>query len=101
MSYDSLLINTCSLIYPTKDKWGAITGMVIIPGVKCRIEYDTRLVTNYRGEEVVSIAKIFLQKTAVVAHDTLVRIGSMDHAIAQISEMQNSMTIHHKEVLIT
>jgi hypothetical protein len=101
MSYDGLLINACSLIYSTKDKWGNITGTAVLPGVKCRIEYGTRLVTDYKGEQVVSIATVFFRKNAVLEHDTLVRIGSRDHAIAQIFEEQDSVAVHHKEALIT
>jgi hypothetical protein len=96
-----MLINTCSLVYQTKNIWGKVTGIIVVPGIKCRIEYGNRLITDWHGEQVLSVATVFFKKGAAVNNDTLVRIDGRDHAVAQILIEQDSFGAHHKEALIT
>jgi len=100
-SYDDLLINTCSLVNDTLDKWGDVASTVVTAGVKCRIMYTNKIVKDFKGQEVVAHAKIFFKKDQTIAYSTIVRIGTDDRPIVKISKPQDSVEIHHKEVWIT
>lgn len=101
MSYQSLLINTCTLVIstPAADDF---TDPVLstIPNVKCRIMVGNRQVRNAQGELVVSYAKLFFLRTQSLNNAMSVRINGIDHPIIKLSEHQDSIKTHHKEVYI-
>lgn len=101
MSYDALLLNTCSLVNNTLDKWGDTSATVVTADVACRIMYTNQIVKDFKGQEVVAHAKIFFKKDQTIEYSTLVRIGTDDRPIVKISKPQDSVEIHHKEVWIT
>ena len=100
MSYDSLLINISDIIRRTFDKWGDETTRTTAADRPCRIEYDTRLMTAYNGEEVLSFAVVFYGKNEAIDHQDLVKFDGIEHAIITIKRPQDSTIIHHKEVWI-
>lgn len=100
MSYDSLLINTSDIIRRTFDKWGNEDTRTTAADRPCRIEYQTRLMKAYNGEDVLSFACIFYKKDEPMGHQDLIKFDGIEHAIITIKRPQNSKVIHHKEVWI-
>lgn len=101
MSYQSLLINTCTLVIstPAAAEFTDPT-LSLVPNVKCRIMKGNRQVRNAQGELVVSFAKIFFLPTQSLANTMFVRIDGIDHPIIKLSEHQDSTKTHHKECYI-
>ena len=104
MSFASLLINHMRVVQVTIDQWQKPTK-VIGPALPCRIMYDTRLMKNYKGEDVLSAAKIFVKPIHITfAHEDKLQLDiesySFDHPIIIIKQPQNSVAIHHAEVWV-
>jgi hypothetical protein len=100
MTYASLLINTCSVIHRTLDKWGAVISEVTIPNVKCRIEYKTRLIRNMKGEQVISYAHVFFLTSANIDHNDRLYFDGREWSILRFERQQDSVNVHHKEVFV-
>ena len=104
MSFDSLLINKMRVAQVTGDVWSEPTDAVA-PSVPCRIMYDTRLMIDYKGEEVRSAAKIFVKPVDITfAHEDKLQLDiesyAKNHPIIIIKQPQNSVHIHHAEVWV-
>ena len=106
MSFDSLLINKMRVIQVAVDIWSE-PDETIKPEIPCRIMYDTRLMKDYKGEEVLSAAKIFVKPEHITfEHEDKLQLNldipkwSIDHPIIIIKKPQNSVHIHHAEVWI-
>jgi len=106
MSFDSLLINKMRVAQIAVDVWGEPTE-TLEPKIPCRIMYDTRLMKDYKGEEVLSAAKIFCKPEHITfEHEDKLQLDldvpkwSMDHPIIIIKKPQNSTKIHHAEVWV-
>lgn len=101
MSYESLLINTCTLVFKTYPG-AAFTDPVLtlVKNVKCRKMVGNRLVRNAEGELVVSYAKYFFLRTQTLNNLIAIRENGIDHPIIKLSEHQDSTKLHHKEVYI-
>jgi len=105
MSFDSLLIDHMKVVQRTAaDVWMEPTDTVGVE-IACRIMYDTRLMKNYKGEEVLSAAKIFVKPEHITfEHEDLLQLDiesySKDHPIIIIKQPQNSAIIHHAEVWV-
>lgn len=104
MSFDSLLIDHMKVVQITIDVWQRRTQTVsaVLP---CRIMYDTRLMKNYKGEEVHSAAKIFVKPGDITfEHEDQIQLDiesyAKKHPIIIIKKPQNSVAIHHAEVWI-
>ena len=104
MSFNSLLIDQMKVVNVTVDTWSEPTDLVddVIP---CRIMYDTRLMKNYKGEEVHSAAKIFVKPGDITfEHEDQIQLDiesyAKNHPIIIIKQPQNSVAIHHAEVWI-
>lgn len=100
MSYDSLLINTSDIIHRTFTKWGDEDTRTTVPDRPCRIEYQTRLMKAYNGEDVLSFAVVFYGRDETIEHQDLIKFDGIEHAIITIKRPQDSNVIHHKEVWI-
>lgn len=101
MSYDSLLINTCSLVEYVKDKWGKKTSENVTAGVVCRIMEEFRKIVDEKGEERLSSAKVFFKPNATVGTHLYFRYGGVDRGIIKVLEPQDSVTLHHIEAYLT
>ena len=104
MSFDSLLINHMKVVQVTFSTWGEPTKAVGV-AIPCRIMYDTRLMKNYKGEDVLSAAKIFIKPEHITfEHEDKLQLDiesyANDHPIIIIKKPQNSVAIHHAEVWI-
>ena len=104
MSFNSLLINHMKVVQVTFSTWGEPTLDVGVP-IPCRIMYDTRLMKNYKGEDVLSAAKIFIKPEHITfEHEDKLQLDiesyANDHPIIIIKKPQNSVAIHHAEVWI-
>lgn len=101
MSYNSLLINTCILEDRVEDKWGEPT-VSVTTGVKCRWEFGNRVVRNFKGEEVLSTARVFFKKSQAIFETTRLRASPTDkwHGIQKIERPQDSKKIHHTQVYV-
>ncbi len=106
MSFDSLLINYMMVAQVTFDTWGE-PKKIAGPKLSCRIMYDTRLMKDYKGEEVLSAAKIFCKPGDITfEHEDKLQLNldipkySIDHPIITIKKPQNSVAIHHAEIWI-
>jgi hypothetical protein len=100
MSYDSLLCNTCDLEHNSFAKWGEPQTPVIESGARCRIEYSNRLIRNFKGEEVLSIARVFFLKIQVISEIDRLFFGGIWHGIQRIDRVQAFSGIHHIEVWV-
>ena len=106
MSFDSLLINHAKAVAVTAtDKWMETTG-VAGSALKCRIMYGNRLIRDYKGEEVLSAAKLFFKPGDVTfSHEDKLQLDieayGFNHPILKITKPQNSVHIHHAEVWIS
>jgi len=105
MSFASLLINHLRVVQvAAADVWSEPADAVG-PAIPCRIMYDTRLMKNYKGEEVLSAAKIFVKPVHITFHHEdqiqfdLEGYGK-NHPIIIIKQPQNSVHIHHAEVWV-
>lgn len=105
MSFNSLLIDQMRVVNVTSaDEWNEPTETVDA-AIPCRIMYDTRLMKDYKGEEVLSFAKIFVRPEHITfEHEDKLRLDieayATDHPIITIKQPQNSVAIHHAEVWI-
>ncbi len=105
MSFDSLLINHMKVVQITSaDEWNE-PDPIVGDAIPCRIMYDTRLMKDYKGEEVLSAAKIFCKPEHITFHheDQLqfdIETYGIDHPIIIIKQPQNSVAIHHAEVWV-
>ena len=102
MSFDSLLINKMRVVQVTKDVWQRPTKVVSVP-IPCRIMYDTRLMKDYKGEDVLSAAKVFCKPEHITfEHEDKIQLDiesyAQDHPIIIIKQPQNSVHIHHAEI---
>lgn len=101
MSYLGLLINTIEIIRTVTNKWQDPTEIVLGPH-KARVEHDNKLVTNEKGQEVVSTATVFLPDDINIRYGDKLRIDyvPIDRPIIQINREQDSFGIHHIEVYL-
>lgn len=105
MSFAALLIDHMKVVQVTAaDVWlepsDAVGGII-----RCRIMYDTRLMKDYKGEEVLSAAKIFCLPAAITfEHEDQLQFDiegyAKNHPIITIKQPQNSLVIHHAEVWV-
>ena len=107
MSFASLLIDRMKVVQITSigDEWNEPVGTVSAV-IRCRIMYDTRLMKNYKGEEVLSAAKIFcLPADITFSHEDQVQFFiegyAINHPIITIKQPQNSVAIHHGEIWVS
>ena len=106
MSFDSLLINHFKVVQVVAgDEWGEPDD-TIGSAIPCRIMYDTRLMKNFKGEEVLSAAKIFVKPEHITfEHEDQLQLDiesyGIDHPIIIIKKPQNSVHIHHAEVWVS
>jgi len=101
MSYDGLLINTCTTRARTVDKYNQAV-FTETAGIKCRIMYGVKTVRDEAGEEVVSTAKVFFKPAAVVSGSDQVKLQGETRwrAILKILRPQDSTASHHIEVYV-
>jgi len=100
MSYDSLLINTGSLVEYVKDKWGKKTSENVTAGVKCRIMEGVFKWVDEKGEERRSSAKVFFKSTATVGTHLYFRYDGVDRGIIKVLKPQDSTALHHIEAYL-
>ena len=100
MSYDSLLINTGSLVEYVKDKWGKKTSENVTAGVVCRIMEGFHKWIDEKGEERLSSAKVFFKPSAVVGTHLYFRYGGIDRGIIKVVKPQDSFAHHHTEAYL-
>lgn len=104
MSFNGLLIDHMKVANVTVDTWSEPTD-VIDDAIPCRIMYDTRSMKNYKGEEVLSAAKIFVKPEHITfEHEDQLQLDiesyAINHSIIIIKKPQNSVAIHHAEVWV-
>ena len=99
MSYESLLINTISLVSQTYNKRGSATK-TLATGIKCRIMYKNEVVIDFAGVEQTAHMKIFFKHDQDIDPKSVkLRITgeTFDRPILKITRPQNSKTVHHRE----
>ena len=107
MSFGSLLINhfkVAQVAPAVGDKWMEPIESVG-SAIECRIMYENRLIRDYKGEEVMSAAKIFCKPEHITfGHEDKLLLDvesySFSHPIIIIRKPQNSVHIHHAEVWV-
>lgn len=105
MSFNSLLIDHMRVVQVVGDTWSEPTDTVD-DAIPCRIMYDTRLMKNFKGEEVLSFAKIFVRPEHITfEHEDQLQLDietyAKNHPIITIKQPQNSVILHHAEVWIS
>lgn len=98
MTYDSLLIHTCSLIEKAIAGEFSPETEITTANVKCRVMYADRLILDLTGNKVLSFAKVFFLKTQSLSNATHVVIEGTRHRIAKHSRHYDSTVHHHQEV---
>ena len=99
MSYDSLLINTCSIKRKAIDKWGESTESTI-SNIACRFMNIIKRITDFNGEEKVSAGKFFFKPDITIYHSDLITYDGRDYAILKINKPQDASSHHHTEVWV-
>jgi len=104
MSYASLLIHKCTRIRRTPiDKWGNYAETAT-PDIACRIEHGTRMVRDFKGEEVLSSARIFFLSSEDLEPTDRLRFqdgnDTRNHGILRIERQSDSANLHHIEVSV-
>jgi len=99
MSYDSLLINTCSIKRRSIDKWGEVSETTIT-GIPCRFMNIVKRITDYNGEEKVSAGKFFFRASVIIYHSDLITYDGRNYAVLKINKPQDSASHHHTEVWV-
>lgn len=105
MSFDSLLIDHMRVVSLTVDEWSEPTESVGA-AIDCRIMYGNRWVKDFRGEDVLSVAKIFCKPADITfSHEDFIQLDDesylKNHPIVKLVKPQNSVQIHHGEVWIS
>lgn len=105
MSFPGLLINHMRVVQVTAADIWLEPSDAVAAAISCRIMYDTRLMKDYKGEEVLSAAKIFCLPADITFHheDQLqldIESYAKNHPIIIIKQPQNSLIIHHAEVWV-
>lgn len=106
MSFTGLLINHARVVTVTPaDKWLDPTKDES-EDIPCRIMYATRLMKDYKGEEVLSAAKLFFKpEDLIFVHEDQLTLDNegyaINHPIIVIRKPQNSIKIHHWEVWVS
>jgi hypothetical protein len=62
--------------------------------VKGYIEWDNKLVRNVAGEEVISVAKIYLPYDFELSLEDIVEISGVKHSIAKTEKKKDFSTTH-------
>lgn len=104
MSFVSLLIDHAKVVQVTNDLWLEPTKAAG-SAIPCRIMYGDKLIRDYKGEEVLSIAKLFFKPEHITfSHEDQLQLDTesygRNHPILKITKPQNSIHIHHAEVWI-
>ncbi len=81
------LIDSVTQKAHTFDKWGEIATTTSTT-IKCRIDEKNRIVTNEKGEQVVSMAKILI-RIRTVAYSDLFTFNSIDHPVLKIAKAKD------------
>lgn len=100
MSYDSLLINTGSLVEYVKDQWGKKTSENVTAGVVCRIMEGVYKWVDEKGEERKSSVKVFFKPGATIGTHLYFRYGGVDRGIIKVLKPQDSFAHHHTEAYL-
>jgi hypothetical protein len=103
MAFKSLLINKCWIVNQALDVSGEPDGAPAITQEICRIEYGNKIVRNLQGENVVSLARIFLEASTKADTASMIRIDSVagdNHPILSLQWPQDRSRIHHAEAYI-
>ena len=104
MSFNGLLINLMKVKSITVDKWGHKT-VAVGSALPCRVMYGNIWVKDFRGEDVLSMAKIFCKPGDITFfHEDFILLNDetylKDHPIVKLIKPQNSVIIHHGEIWI-
>ena len=91
------LIHSGSLVSYATDRWGEKTETVT--PVRCRVEFETKMVTDKEGNNVWSMARVLLLPTTSVDHDMLFRFNGKDYGILKYGETASFNTLF-KELTI-
>ena len=97
MAVEDFYQETATFIDNTDGAWGAQTPSAS-NSVACRIERITRMITNDKGEDILSKARIFCADRTI-NHRTTITFDSTEHEIVTISKATDgNSVIHHIEI---
>lgn len=105
MTYEALLINKAKVVSKTTDKWKEPTATTVREPIPCRVMFRNRRVVDFKGEERLSIAKIFFEPDAAFNFADELQLDvegyAINHAILDINKPQDKVKRHHMEVYIS
>lgn len=78
------------------DQWGERAAPTDT-SISARVIWKTQTVRNFAGDEVVAAGHVLMEE--LPDHEDLIRIGTVDHIILAINEIQD-FTVSHYEVFI-
>lgn len=104
MSFDSLLINTCTIKKlvqgPGIDDYGhPVVSWTDVPNQNCRLTTPTGREIKVGAEVVVADYEVFLGDVDIDEQDRIV-IGSTSFEVLLVADRQDSMGSHHREVWV-
>jgi hypothetical protein len=99
MSFNSLLINTVIIKNETFTTSGE-PAAAVQTSEKARIEYKNKIVRDFKGEEKLSEARIFLKANTVAVPESLIIYDGREHTILSLTKAQDAHKIHHIEIYV-
>ena len=106
MSFDSLLINTCTVLEDTgaiPDAYGNITpswtAVAGLSGISCRLMASGGREVMVGALVVIADYKLFLNDI-VITEQNQIRISAIDYEVLLVADRQDSSSSHHKECFL-
>jgi len=106
MAFADLLINTCTILEDTgaiPDAYGNIipswTAVAGLAGISCRLVASGGREVQVGAEVVIADYRLFTENIAVTEQNR-VRISGIDYEILLVTNRQDSIGSHHKELFL-
>lgn len=83
---NSYLTSKCSLVVQTKDQWGKVASEELVEK-RCKHTASTRLVRDYKGQEVTSSGNLLLSKDVAVSPGQFIEVKGRRHLVLRVDEV--------------
>ena len=97
---DSYATEQVQIATPVFDKWGA-AGTPVVRTVRAQVDYGNRLVSNERGQQVVSVAVVRVPRSqGEIFSKDLIRLDGVDRTIITVRPIKAFATVFGWEALL-
>lgn len=95
---DTYLTDAVGILTPAPvDKFGEPAGEATFASTKARVNWTTKLVRNFAGEQVIAAGTVWLAHKP--EHTDRIRIDGVDHAILSIAEKKSWNTVYFEAAI--